>query len=576
MKNYLLLIILCLPSLLKAQGGTAFKNNICIALDSVHKYNQLNQQYYRDLFIAGVSYDNDSDIILTLFNDIFVINKDYKIKKQLKMKPIDGLKFNGDVHLFTCSQAKDGNYFIGGDVVGYWDSLYSNFPLAKDSLCNTAWICKTDTNFIPIWKRKLGGDCAYFNPARSYVEKAWPTIDGGVICLINSTVRGGDFYDHVIGQFGGVDCYLYKFDSLGNTIWRRHFGSYPDEGFNSNIGSGLIRITDTNMIFCPYNFYNDTVSGGYKASDSLIYGTNIFSVRTSDGAVEWIKHIGVDKNYGYPSSIVPPHLYMSANDGTDSIIYFTSYGTESGGDFKCAPPGLNLLNLPYGKNRYSIIGLNINDSAKVVFCRNDTGSYNPFVQSILMPDKKTIIGVTIYSEDDSTTLCKCPLSPFKPQQMVQSIYGVNIDNLSFYKPDCIYSKEVVQPFVEFAYLHGKPLLFYLLYGNGYNNSCAAPEDSGQVVLHVSELGVWPQAVQEYIIEPVKVYPNPTNNILSIEIKSNNAELQFFTLEGKLVFTKKASSNLTEIETANWAAGIYILKVVAIDKVYQSTKVQILH
>ncbi len=59
-----------------------------------------------------------------------------------------------------------------------------------------------------------------------------------------------------------------------------------------------------------------------------------------------------------------------------------------------------------------------------------------------------------------------------------------------------------------------------------------------------------------------VYPNPTTGIINIETAINNAEINIISLEGKVVFSKKATTNNTTIDITALAHGMYIIEVKA--------------
>jgi membrane-bound inhibitor of C-type lysozyme len=58
-----------------------------------------------------------------------------------------------------------------------------------------------------------------------------------------------------------------------------------------------------------------------------------------------------------------------------------------------------------------------------------------------------------------------------------------------------------------------------------------------------------------------VYPNPVQNTLHIDLNtSQEASLQVFSTDGRLVHTSKANSAVATIDVSNFAAGQYVLKI----------------
>ena len=62
---------------------------------------------------------------------------------------------------------------------------------------------------------------------------------------------------------------------------------------------------------------------------------------------------------------------------------------------------------------------------------------------------------------------------------------------------------------------------------------------------------------------LSIYPNPTNSILSIEVKTDKQRdllLSLFDLNGKLILQKKMIGNKQTIKMQNYKPATYILKV----------------
>lgn len=60
---------------------------------------------------------------------------------------------------------------------------------------------------------------------------------------------------------------------------------------------------------------------------------------------------------------------------------------------------------------------------------------------------------------------------------------------------------------------------------------------------------------------ISVYPNPGNNELNIIASENcKSKLQIFDFQGRMIIEKDINDNITTINTANWASGLYFWKV----------------
>ena len=78
------------------------------------------------------------------------------------------------------------------------------------------------------------------------------------------------------------------------------------------------------------------------------------------------------------------------------------------------------------------------------------------------------------------------------------------------------------------------------------------------------------SMEEELAEGIKVYPNPTNDIISIEVNEKSTT-QLFGLSGKLVMTETITENNHQISLIDLPKGIYQL-VIASENTIQTTKI----
>ena len=68
------------------------------------------------------------------------------------------------------------------------------------------------------------------------------------------------------------------------------------------------------------------------------------------------------------------------------------------------------------------------------------------------------------------------------------------------------------------------------------------------------------SIEALKIKPLEVYPNPTNEILSINSENLiGKHLTLIDINGKVVFTFKVTGKLTNLNLSNYSKGIYTLK-----------------
>ena len=64
---------------------------------------------------------------------------------------------------------------------------------------------------------------------------------------------------------------------------------------------------------------------------------------------------------------------------------------------------------------------------------------------------------------------------------------------------------------------------------------------------------------------VSCYPNPGNDVLNIRTALQNAHVEVYDINGRLVHRQDIKENVTAIEASDWAAGTYIWKVMSNSK-----------
>ena len=95
--------------------------------------------------------------------------------------------------------------------------------------------------------------------------------------------------------------------------------------------------------------------------------------------------------------------------------------------------------------------------------------------------------------------------------------------------------------------------------------------SGRVntVIHIQ-----PDDVEEMNDDELKMaiaYPNPGGNTLNIRTTLQNARVEVYDPNGRLIHSQALTENVTAIDATDWAAGVYVWKVYAGDKEAESGK-----
>ena len=156
---------------------------------------------------------------------------------------------------------------------------------------NDAIIVKYDAYGDVVWKKNFGGS------GNDQFLGVTATPDGGCVAVgaPGGTSFGNGDWTGVTGK-GGQDAIIVKYDALGNVVWKKNFGGYPNDGFN-----GVTATSDGGFVAVGFSYIGSLGDGdwsgvtGRGANDAIIVKYDVF------GNVVWKKHFGGssgDVSYG--------------------------------------------------------------------------------------------------------------------------------------------------------------------------------------------------------------------------------------------------------------------------------------
>jgi hypothetical protein len=230
---------------------------------------------------AGYSIDQTTDGGYIVFGHTFVIQKDaydfLLIKTDSLGDTLWTRTYGGDEWDFGTSgqQTTDNGYIVAGFTESYGIGE-SDF-----------WLLKTDSLGDTLWTKTYGG--AYTDNCNSVKQ----TSDHGYII-------GGLTYSY---GAGGMDAWLVRTDSLGDTLWTKTYGGYYHE-----IVESVIQTSDNGYAFTGITQFID-----------------LYIVKTDSlGNMQWAKcYSGGYEDWGYDIQETLDHGYII-------VGYTSSFGAGSG------------------------------------------------------------------------------------------------------------------------------------------------------------------------------------------------------------------------------------------------------
>ena len=96
----------------------------------------------------------------------------------------------------------------------------------------------------------------------------------------------------------------------------------------------------------------------------------------------------------------------------------------------------------------------------------------------------------------------------------------------------------------------------------FNSDYIGTSGSPNVCFETDCNGVcYPTIIEEYKKELLSIFPNPSNDIINIEIENpNNATIEIYNVSGRLVFSKELNSKAEKIDISVLSEGMYFVKV----------------
>jgi len=259
-------------------------------------------------------------------------------------------KTYGDWHEdggFSIDQTTDGGYVVAGKT----------FDVQKDAY--DLWLLKTDSLGDTLWTKTYGGDewdygvSVQQTPDKGYIiagqtesygvgytniwllktdslgDTLWTKTYGGTgdqyAYSVKKTMDSGYIISGCTNSYGavGLDAWLIKTDSLGDTLWTKTYG-----GDGHDVASSVIQTPDMGYAFT-----------------GLTQSMNLYVVKTDSlGNMQWAKcYDGTHLEWGYDIQETPDSGYI--------IIGITSSLGAGGGDIwllKIDPLGDTLWTKTYG------------------------------------------------------------------------------------------------------------------------------------------------------------------------------------------------------------------------------------
>lgn len=481
----------------------------------------------------------------------------------------------------TNGQRQWCTYYGGnGHDIGYCISVAPNGDIVwggHTESTNTGNCIATPGSYNPVFTFGSDGFVAKFNTSgvrqwgsfygESGFDETWSLDcdqDGNVIFtgFTNSLNGIATFPSYQPFFAGGIyDGFLAKLDPSGaNLIWATYIGGSGDDRGDA------LEVTAAGEIFIggkTTSVNNMTTAGCYQPVMGSADDT--FLARfTSSGGVVWSTYFGGDQS---------DYIYDVLLDASNNILFcgqtLSTNSISTGDSFQPAigmantydaffakfkPTGTKILGSYFGNNGEDFgRGITLDNNNRLYLCgeststigittpgiyqQNNGGSQDGFIAKFCLSPKPSILPATTASLclNDSWTLTASP-----------GYIGYFWNNAA-----------VTNSIVHFALPQGQ---YYYTCTVTDQFGCTGTSDSVKVIVFSCITGM-----EDIIEDPsLVIYPTPVQESLFVQNngynKDGNDEMLLISIEGKILYSSKITSNRMKLEMSGYDPGIYFLHI----------------
>ena len=482
---------------------------------------------------------------------------------------------NSNDYLFSVQPTNDGGYILGG----FSASGISGDKSEPSFGGNDYWIVKINSAGIIEWQNSMGG------AADDRLFQIEETFDGGFIAAgwSNSSISE----DKVEDTIGKYDCWVVKLNNSGEIEWQNTIGGTSSDFFN-NIHQTL----DGGFILGGYS--ESGISGDKTEPSKGTYDYWIIKL-LNNGDIDWQKTIGGndydalndinetsdggyilggsswsgisgDKTEGNlvasdywvikleaPMCIPSPELCNSLDDNCNGLIdddITETISITAGGPISFCQGGSVLLTATYSGAtiQWKKNGTNIPGATGATYNVTTKGNYSCVTTSACGTAESTPIFVNVIKNPNASISAGGPTTFCAGGSVVLAEVAVAGCTYQWYKG--------ATP------IAGATSLTYTVTTAG-NYKCRVTKTATGCYKNSNAIAVSvPCREGDNIIENTfSLYPNPTNNFITIETDFSTEKTIYITdALGQIVKSTTTSENNITIDLQGIASGIYFIKM----------------
>ncbi len=514
----------------KSAGGSNIDVARCIAVDATGNVFVTGWFYSRNISFGSISLTNVS----------FLDDKDiFLVKYDASGNVVWAKSAGGNIEDFanSISVNNSGNIYI----TGYFNSDTLNIgELSLSKIGGTnIFYAKYDANGNVLWAKNEVG--APFEGESSIAEYA----DGFVYLVGESGSYKKDYNTEISRNVLDLDILVRKYNGDGNEVW-----SKTAQG-NLNDYANSVAVDTSGNVYVAGHFESASIKFG--AITLVNYGYNdIFLVKyNASGSVQWARCPSWGNNEDKANSVATDMIgncYIAGAFSSDSISF----------------AGNTLINANAGDfGREDIFLVKYDASGNVLWAKSAGGLTRDKAYSIIT-DANGDLYLAGSFESEHITFGTFVLTNTGGGGLNQAdIFLVKFDDsgnvLWATSTGVAQNNQEGVAYSVATDITGNIFLSGMFEGNNLPFGTYSLENAGGYDAFLAKLGnVNGMNDLNYAIN-IDVYPNPTNNNLSIDAQQI-VEIEIFNIQGQQIKTIVAHSNRISVDISEFQRGLYIIKV----------------
>lgn len=433
-----------------------------------------------------------------------------------------------------CTDAS-GNIYIGG-VFGA-TCVFGSYTLTAPSSSDAVYVLKMSPSGTILWVKQFAGSLSFYLTDMCIDSQNNLNICGGIL----GTVTFGSYiFSSSAGTSGPRDIVLFQMNSNdGNVNWAKQYGNTYDAISNCISAGNNNDLYMSGRFIGPLSFGSTTLIPVAGSRDIFISKMNIIN-----GNVFWAKNFG-GAGSDVPSDIAVNNQGKISLTGTMSVpATFGSKTFTSGNTFIVNTDTSGII--IWGD---AFVGPDITNDFVAIDGAGNSYVSSKFTNTVALGTNSTT-AVTATASSNATSKHTILLTKFDAagnfgwlKQMGYKNYQHHSESMEYHSSNKIYLGGIAQDTTKID-------TYSLTIG-------------GHFLMKISTVPVGIEKISNSF-ESVSIYPNPTNDVLYIQIKENENDVLCLLLTdvfGKEIIKKNIDKNKDEcLNTSGLLPGIYFLEI----------------